>query len=506
MKRTIILLTVMVFLAGCGNRQQSDGHTHDPGGTHADQESEAETTIPTLSYTLFSEDLELFVEFPVLIVEQISSFAAHFTMLDTYRPVTEGQLTVSLIKEGKGIRHSVDAPSSPGIFRPSLQPKETGIYTMVFELDFKGGKSRFEIRNMEVFPDIETVLTAISGESASEEITFLKEQAWKTDFSTTEIVPQPFYSIIHTSGKVKSPPQAEVVLNSPADGKITIFSVPGESVKSSTILALVTGMGLEGDLNIKFNEIRIAFEKSRADYLRTRSLSENQVISEKDFLEIRTRYLQDSLRYYHYADRISDRGLKLTAPMSGFVSRVMVENGEAVRTGDPVMTITRKEQLLVEAYVNQSDHNRIEGIFDAHFRLPAGERTLTLLDLEGTIRSRNAFVNKTTTRIPVIFSVSNNGTLIPGMFLEVFLLACRKDQALVVPLSAIVEEQGQYFVFVQAGGESFIKQQVVISGNDGIRAEIESGIRAGDRIVTRGAMQIRLAAMAGDLPLHGHTH
>lgn len=506
MKKILVLLIATIFIAGCSNRQQSDGHTHGPVGIHPDQETEAGATIPSLSYTLFNEDLELFVEFPTLIVGQISTFAAHFTMLDTYKPVSEGQLTVSLIKEGKGIRHSVDAPSSPGIFRPSLQPKESGTYAMVFELDLKGKKNQFEILNIEVFPDIKTALTSIPGESLSEEITFLKEQAWKTDFSTTEIVPQPFYSIIHTSAKVKSPPQSEISLNAQADGMVTLFKVAGESVKKGEILATITGMGLEDDLNIKFNEIRIAFEKSRADYLRTKTLSENQVISERDFLEIHSRYLQDSLRYYQYAGSISEKGLKLTAPMNGFISGIMVGNGESVHSGQAILTITQKDQLLIETYVNQSDLLLVEGIFDAHFKLPDNEVTKTLGDFQGSIRSKNAWVGSNSARIPVTFAVENSGDLIPGMFLEAFLLTGKKEIAIVVPLSAIIEEQGQYFVFVQSGGESFHKQEVEISGNDGVSAEIKSGIHPGDRIVTRGALQIKLAAMAGDLPLHGHTH
>ncbi|MFO7614699.1 MAG: efflux transporter periplasmic adaptor subunit, partial [Bacteroidales bacterium] len=82
----------------------------------------------------------------------------------------------------------------------------------------------------------------------------------------------------------------------------------------------------------------------------------------------------------------------------------------------------------------------------------------------------------------------------------------RKEQALVVPLSSLIEEQGQYFVFVQTGGESFVKRQVELANNDGVLTEITSGLSVGERIVTKGAYQIKLAAMSGDLPLHGHTH
>lgn len=58
------------------------------------------------------KNTELFVEFPVLVVGQTSRFAAHFTEMDQHQAVKEGSVTVSLIKAGKGIRHTVEAPSS----------------------------------------------------------------------------------------------------------------------------------------------------------------------------------------------------------------------------------------------------------------------------------------------------------------------------------------------------------------------------------------------------------
>ena len=74
------------------------------------------------------------MEYPAFVVGHSSRFAAHFTKLDGHRPVTEGSVTVSLIKGKSGIRHMVEAPSSPGIFTPTLQPKEAGEYQLVFLL------------------------------------------------------------------------------------------------------------------------------------------------------------------------------------------------------------------------------------------------------------------------------------------------------------------------------------------------------------------------------------
>lgn len=500
-----ILLAPFFLLFGCNSNQGSHGHSHDVVGGQASQG--VTTQVPVaLSFTHFSDNYELFVEFPPLVVGNTSAFAAHFTQLKDYKPVPEGRLTVSIIKGGKGIKHTVEAPTSPGIFRPALRPKEVGIYQLEFLLETDRGISKFDIGEINVFADSESAANSANAGSNGDEITFLKEQAWKMDFETKEIIERTFYTVINTSAKVKSQSRAEIALNAQSGGKVVLKVVLGESVIKGELLAVITGAGLENNISVKLDEYRFAFEKSKADYVRTKSLVDKQAVSQKDFLEIRSRYMQDSLRYFQIAKNITKNGLKILAPFDGYVSEIAVSNGEYIESGSKVVTVSNNNQILVEAYVNQSDYQLVNSIFDAHFKLPSGDHIVLLSDINGELRAANTFVNNASTRIPVTFTATNNGMLIPGMFLEAYLLAGKKENALSVPLSSIVEEQGQYFAFVQTGGESFVKRQIALSNNDGVHVEIASGLQQGERIVTLGAYQIKLAAMAGDLPLHGHTH
>jgi RND family efflux transporter MFP subunit len=168
--------------------------------------------------------------------------------------------------------------------------------------------------------------------------------------------------------------------------------------------------------------------------------------------------------------------MNLVASVDGIISDIMVNNGGYVETGLPVVRITNGGDLLIEAFVNQSDHKNVSGIFDANFKDPSGTKTFTLSSLNGKVRSASAFVNDNSLRIPVNFTVRNNGDLMPGMFLEAYLMTNPKEKAIVVPYSALLEEQGKYFVYVEIEGESFMKRQVTIAGNDGINAEISSGL------------------------------
>jgi membrane fusion protein, heavy metal efflux system len=59
---------------------------------------------------------------------------------------------------------------------------------------------------------------------------------------------------------------------------------------------------------------------------------------------------------------------------------------------------------------------------------------------------------------------------------------------------------------VQIGGESFARRPVELDIRDGEWVEVRSGVQAGERVVSRGAYLLRLAAVGGDEIGHGHTH
>src|SRR5690606_10690823 len=160
-----------------------------------------------------------------------------------------GRLTVSIVKDGKGLRHSVEAPSSPGIFRPALKPKEAGTYQLLFELDSQAGKVTFEIPDLQVYANAEAAAHANEVAHEESEISFLKDQAWKTDYGTQEVRLQPFYTIIHTSARVKGQPQSMVAVNAQTEGQVNLLVVVGQSVKKGELLAVVTSSGLENNLN-----------------------------------------------------------------------------------------------------------------------------------------------------------------------------------------------------------------------------------------------------------------
>ena len=74
-----------------------------------------------------------------------------------------------------------------------------------------------------------------------------------------------------------------------------------------------------------------------------------------------------------------------------------------------------------------------------------------------------------------------------------------------MPVSAITEEQGLYFVYIKIDDEHYIKQEVTLGETDGARVLILSGLEDGDKVVTNGVYQVKLAATTSAIP-EGHVH
>ena len=77
------------------------------------------------------------------------------------------------------------------------------------------------------------------------------------------------------------------------------------------------------------------------------------------------------------------------------------------------------------------------------------------------------------------------------MFVEMTIDTSGKTQVLAVPKKAVVTEQGQSFVFVFDGGESFEKRPVSLGVEGADFYEIKSGLKEGERVVTEGIYQLR---------------
>ena len=493
---SITLLCPMLLFFGCNTRQ-------------IEEPAVGEELLP-LSYTIYTGKTELFVEFTPLISGDTIRFAAHLTELGNFKPVTEGMLTASLIKDGKGIRNTVEGPTSPGIFRPGLLPKEAGVYQLVFELNSPGLQDRIVINNVRVYPDGATALANQEEVLPGDEIAFLKEQAWNTDFAIMPVISQPFSNVLKTSGEILAAQGDETVLSARTNGIVFFRSsnlLAGTPVSQGETLFSISGSGLTtGNVEAQFQEARLNFETSKSDYERAQELVEEQIISEREFQERQLRFQQAQAVYNNLRQNYASGGQKVSAPTNGYIKNIFVSEGQFVSIGEPIAVVSQNQKLTLRAEVSQGNFSALKNINTANFRTAYDNKTYNIDSLNGKLISYGKSAVDNAYFTPVYFEIDNLGELIPGSFAEIFLKTNPIENALVVPSSALMEEQGSYYVYVQTGGESFEKREVELGANDGQRVQLLSGVQEGERVVTAGAYDIKLSSMSGELPAHGHEH
>jgi cobalt-zinc-cadmium efflux system membrane fusion protein len=190
-----------------------------------------------------------------------------------------------------------------------------------------------------------------------------------------------------------------------------------------------------------------------------------------------------------------NRTFPLTAPVTGTISEIKATSGQQVESGAELLSIVNLSTVLIEAQVFERDLPIVRDSTRASFTSAAlgGEvYTIGTPDGDGRLVSIGQTVNEQTRTVPVIYEVINPlQRLRDGMFIEVTVDTTGDRDVLAVPKAAVVNEQGQTFVFVFDGGENFEKRPVALGAEGADYYEIKSGLKEGDRVVTEGIYQLR---------------
>lgn len=505
MKRQYLSLLIigMIFLAGC-NEQQTGGHGHshmmEGGDGHDDHTEES------VAKTVYSDSLELFVDFSPLVNGEIAEFRAHLTSLEAFQPLTEGQLTVQLIQGETGLRSTTDSFDQAGIIIPAIKPETTGQHELIFVYEHDGSQHRFPVGEVTVFANEESIDQ--SHDDHGDAVTYSKEQQWESAFQVQTLQPIDFNEVIPTSGELQLPNDQQRMVTAPANGEINDLKdhlVTGKPIDAGEPLLTLKGVGVSNqNLSVRYEEAKARFEQAKAAYERGQDLVDDQIISQSELEKRKAKYEQAKSAFDAVADQYDRGGRMVKASASGSVAQVMVDEGDYVEQGQPLVELQSKGRLLLRAEVPRDRYASLSDIRTAHFQPSGAEQLYEAEELNGELLSYGKSTDAQQPYVPLIFAIDHRDELLPGSYVDTYLIGKKRNNVLTVPSSALVEEEGNYFVFVQHGGETFEKKQVELGPTDGKRYEVLSGLAAGDRIVTQGGYAIKLAAASGAMPSHGH--
>ncbi len=492
----------MLFLAGCGHKADHEGVNQGSASNQTDHSDKD-------SHTLYSENLELFVEFDPIVVGTNSAFNVHLTNLkQDYSPLTDANVVLTLEIDREVKQKFESRAGIPGIYKFEVSPQFAGEGKLIFDISATDISEQFELEHVHVFRETTDVHSHGHSE-VTNQVTYTKEQAWSSDFNVEPATLKDFSRVIHASGELLAMPGEKQNMVAKNDG-IVMFStrnlIQGSPVNKGDLLFTISGKGFTDDnISVQYHEARLQFEKSKIQYQRHKNLVEDKIVSEGQFTESRNRYLRDSVAYYYLQRTVSDGGLKVHAPLKGYIHELNVSEGQFASTGTLLATISSNKVMLLRADVPQQFFMILGQISDATFRPAYTDKVYTIAELKGKLLAKASSVAENDHYMPVYFEVINDGTLLEGAFAEFNLKTEPVPDRLVVPVNALIEEQNNFYVYVQLSGENYLKQQLRLGDSDGIHAEVISGLNEGDRVVTRGALLLK-ASSASSAPVHSHSH
>ncbi len=525
----ILAAALLAFgLTACGASQDhgddhADGgdHAHDDHGGHGEGDDQGHGHAGGVVVTDFTDTAELFVEFPPFAVGRESPFAAHFTRLDSFEPVSTGEAIVRLTGGGAAEEVFRAEPSATaGIFRPVAVPRHATLRRVTVELRSGDLVSIHDLGEYQVYTTASEADASLPEEEEGETLVpFLKEQQWKVDFATAPVLERSLSRSVTAPGSLTVSPNAEARVAAPADGLVSApqggFPELGQIVEEGDVLVRITPR-LGGDLDraslyAELESAEAALEAAQSETQRVEGLLEDGAVPQRRVDEARAAERQAEARFNAARSRANaaggSGGVSVRAPIDGGVVEVNVTPGAYATSGEALFHIVNDETLRLVARVAEADMASIGTPKGAWFRIAGSDMVRDLDELNGRLVSARASIDPVTRTAPVTFEFDNPGeTLRAGASVTAGVRTGDVFLGPVIPASAIVDDAGQDVVYVMADGENWERRVVRIALRDGDRVGISSGLEVGDRVVSRGAYLVHLAASGPAEAGHGHAH
>ena len=341
-------------------------------------------------------------------------------------------------------------------------------------------------------------------------IPFLKEQQWKTDgFRTAFATSGTMVESFEVTGSVLPAAGRFADVAAPISGLLDAEGaarapIAGQRVARGQVLVTLTPS--LGEAGSSYAEARGKLREAEEEYARTRRLFAMEAVPQRRVreAEIRLQVAREALAGLAGGGALTEDGkLPVPAPISGLITRRNITPGARVAAGDPLFSIVDPSVVWLEVNVPAARAAEVRPGSDAHFRLEGSPR----VHRAGRMISHGSILDSLSRTLPVVYQVPNpQGAITIGANARASVGTGRRVSGIVIPTSAVLDEDGRPIVYVQREGERFEKRELVLGGTDGDRVLVLRGLQAGERVVTGAAYQVRLASLSTSVPAHGHEH
>ena len=255
----------------------------------------------------------------------------------------------------------------------------------------------------------------------------------------------------------------------------------GDEVSKGEVLARLDGERLR----LELNESEAKLRKLQRDYERNIDLQSKGLISDGDFEKIK--YEMEALDAAFNLASLELDYTQIRAPIDGVVAQRFVKLGNTISEGDSLFKVTSLEPLVAYLHVPEREYRNVDPGQTVGIEIDAldGEMIVATVSRVSPIVDPQTGTFKITVEI-----IDEQRRIKPGMFGRIGVIYDVHDDALQIPRSAIIEDQGRASVFVVEDGHAVRRPVEVGYSNKGM-VEIISGLQDGEQVVTVGQASLK---------------
>ncbi len=344
--------------------------------------------------------------------------------------------------------------------------------------DIKAKKAEMETLKKEV-AELETELLKISGGNGNT----------GKIVKLTTIAPTTFSHSIDIQGHVDA--EESVTVGPQMPGLVKRVNVRvGDKVSAGQVLA-----ELDADaMGQQLNALKSQRDLAKQVYERQGNLWKEKIGTEIQYMQSKTQY--EALESQVSALQEQIAMARITSPIDGTVDQVNLKAGEMAMAGFSNISIVNTSKLRVKAEVAEGYVAKVRTGNPVSVYLPDADKTL-----DANITYAGRMISKLNRTFNVEVAISpNEKDVVPNMVAVLKINDYRNDSAIIAPLAAIQQTaDGKHFVYVAVknkdGKLAAEKREVNFERSYNGVAEITSGLRPGDQLITEGYSELN----SGDL-------
>lgn len=303
--------------------------------------------------------------------------------------------------------------------------------------------------------------------------------------STFKLKEENFIHYLELQGSVQT--KMNVLISPEMNGVLTaIYVKEGQSVRKGQILAKIDDNGLSNQLA----QLKVQAALAKTTYERQKRVWDQKIGSEIQFLQAKANHEAQTNAVAQLEKTLAK--INITAPFSGVIDDVIIEQGNLVTPGMGVFRIVNLNNMYIETDVPESYITSVKKGEDVEVEFPIlGKK------MQSIIRQAGNFINPANRTFKVEVLVPNkDGNIKPNLTAKLKINDYSNENAILIPQSIISENaKGEQYIFVVENIKDKIgvaKKAIIETGKtQGDYIEVISGLSKGLEVVEEGARSVK---------------